>query len=81
MSPKERLHTLVDELPEADMPTAERFLAWLRDTGGKTYRDGVEEVDEPLTPEEIAEAEAGWRECQEGKAIPWEEARKRLAGG
>ncbi|MGV8123951.1 MAG: hypothetical protein AB2L14_29730 [Candidatus Xenobiia bacterium LiM19] len=38
------------------------------------------EDDEPFTDEERAEAEEGWRECQQGLGRPWSEVRKELAG-
>ncbi|HEY8393612.1 MAG TPA: helix-turn-helix domain-containing protein [Thermaerobacter sp.] len=55
------------------------------------FRRGLEEIwagrarpiepdddeDEP-TAEELADAEAGWREYLEGKARPWDEIRKEL---
>lgn len=66
---KEELHRLVDALPDEEAAVAKRFLQWLLAEGG----------EEALTPEEIAEAEAGWQEYLEGKARPWSEVRKELA--
>lgn len=74
---RERLRRLVDELPEAEMGAAERFLDFLR-LHGDPSPAGVQEVDEPLTPEEIARAEQGWRECQEGKSRPIEDVYREL---
>ncbi|HEY8416177.1 MAG TPA: helix-turn-helix domain-containing protein [Thermaerobacter sp.] len=37
-----------------------------------------EDEDDGLTEEELADAEAGWREYLEGKARPWDEVRKEL---
>ena len=36
--------------------------------------------DEPSTREEDEGAEDAWREYQQGKALPWENVRKELAG-
>ena len=68
MTVRDRLHRLVEELPEADVSAAERYLEYLRLTG----RDPVlrallnaPEDDEAETEEEriaVAEAELGIRE-------------------
>ena len=75
--PREHLRRLVDELPEAVLPSILHYAAYLRDRGPFAH---VEEVDEPLSAQEIAEAEAGWRECQEGKGIPIEDVYRELVG-
>jgi len=81
MTPKERLYQLIDELPEAELHTAERFLQYLRDKARdpllRAFMEAPED-DEPLTEEDlraIAEAE---EELARGEGIPWEEVRKRL---
>lgn len=59
---KDELHRLLDALPEEELPVVRRFLQWLiaeRDEG-----------EEPLTPEEIAEAEAGWQDYLAGRSKP-----------
>jgi|SRR5690606_5340976 len=38
-----------------------------------------DEDEEELSPEELADAETGWREYLEGKARPWEDVREELA--
>ena len=38
----------------------------------------MEEYDEPLTPEEIREAEEGWNECIEGKSRSWNDVKEEL---
>ena len=76
--PRAHLRRLVDELPERELATAARMLAYLRDTGDP-FAD-VETVDEPLTAEEIADAEAGWQECLEGKGRPIEDVYRELVG-
>lgn len=42
------------------------------------FDDVDHDEDDELTPEELADAEAGWREYLEGKARPWDEIRKEL---
>jgi hypothetical protein len=76
-----RLHRLVDELPEGEISTAERFLEYVRNVGCDSVLQGFMQApmdDEPLTAEEdgaIREAEA---ELARGEGIPWEEVRKNL---
>jgi hypothetical protein len=77
VSPRERLHVLVDELPEADVPTAERVLEALRSAPAPSY--SLE--DAPLDDEDdsdggLTEARA---QVDRGELIPHEEA-KRILG-
>ena len=66
MTTKERLHRLVDDLPEQEWHAAERFLQYLRDMATDPVLRLLEEapeVDEPLTREE----EEALRESREGR--------------
>lgn len=67
MSDRERLYCLIDELPEAELPAAERFLAFLR-------------ADEPETEEERQAVAEGKAELARGEGIPSEAAWKELLG-
>ena len=70
VSAKERLHTLIDELPESDLATAERVLCALRDTGGDPLLRMLEAApadDEPLTDEDRAAHREGWEQYQRGQ--------------
>ncbi len=58
MSVKERLHQLVEQLPEGELQTARRFLEYLRSP--QTLADEMDE--EPLS----AEAVEGLPEAEEG---------------
>lgn len=51
---KDKLHELVDELPEEETPAAQRFLEYLRDVKKKssTFKNAPID-DEPLTKEEL----------------------------
>ena len=70
---RERLHRLVEALPDSELRTAIRVLEGLK--------AAAEYDTEPLTPEEQADADAGWQEYLEGKARPWEEVRAELTRG
>lgn len=66
MTTKERLHRLIDDLPEHEWHAAERFLQYLRDMAtdpDPRLLEEAPEVEEPLTPEE----EAALRESREGR--------------
>lgn len=83
MQTRERLHRLVDELPESELHAAERYLDFLRTAGDPLLRAlaAAPVDDEPLTPDDeaaIAEARA---EYERGASIPWEELRKELLRG
>jgi hypothetical protein len=81
MTMRDRLHRLVEELPEAEVSAAERYLEYLRLTG----RDPVlcalldaPEDDEAETEEErvaVAEAEL---DIQEGRVYSLEEVNREL---
>lgn len=84
MTAKEKLYHLIDELPESELHTAERFLEYLRDMG---RCDPVLQAlanapcdDEPETEEERKAVQEARDELARGEGIPWEEARKRLLG-
>jgi hypothetical protein len=83
MGSRERLHRLVEELPEQEVPPAERFLEYLRNVGSDPVVRAflAAPVDsEPLTPEDrhaIRDAEA---EIDRGGGIPWEHAHQLING-
>jgi len=82
LTDKQRLHQLVDELPEAEWHTAERFLEYLRVAGADPFLEmlaGAAEDDEPTTPEEDQGADEAWQEYLRGEARPWETVREELA--
>ena len=70
---KEALHRLVEELPEAEVRAAARYLEYLiRD--GQPIEDPVLQAlmrapldDEPLTPEEIYDLDRARRAVAEGR--------------
>ena len=72
MTVQEKLHHLIEELPEAELHAALRFLEYLRQTG--TDADPVLQAllaappdDEPLSEEEIAESDAAWETYVTGR--------------
>lgn len=75
MSLKERLHELVDLLPDNAIPEAERRLEELASDGLVSWDDAPYD-DEPETEEErlaVAEAKA---DLAAGRVVPHEEARR-----
>ena len=83
MTNKERLHTLVDELPEEVVRAVELFMefALIRARSGgldpvlRAFLSAPED-DEPLSPEEIAAIEEG-----RGDVVPWSEYIDRQRAG
>lgn len=82
MTIKERLHQLIEELPDRELPAAQRFLEYLRNCGDPVLRAFLEapEDDEPETPEEAAAVQEALEELAKGETVPWDEARRRLLG-
>ena len=65
------LHALVDRLPPDAREVARRVLSALVAQG--------EFDEEPLTPEEEADAEEGWQAYLHGEGKPLDEVRRNLA--
>lgn len=83
MSIKERLHRLVDQLPESEAPAAERFLQYLRDLGADPVLRALTnapEDDEPLTDEDREAIREGQEDVTAGRTYTTAEARKALRG-
>ncbi|MBI4320610.1 MAG: hypothetical protein HY675_19135 [Chloroflexi bacterium] len=80
MSPRERLHKLVEEIAEDDVLAAEKFLAFLRSQHDpvRAAIDAAPIDDEPEDDEErqaVAKAEA---QFARGEGIPHDEALRHL---
>ena len=77
---RDNLHKLIDELPEADLPTAERVLEALRATADPVGQalDSALEDDEPETDEEAAAIATAWEEHRKGEHLTTEELRRKL---
>ena len=73
MSLKDKLHSLVDKLPESEHRSAQRFLEFLC-CASRGY-------DEPLSPEEAAGSDRAWQDHMEGRdaGVPLEEVRRKLS--
>lgn len=81
MTEKERLHTLVEDLPEPEVHAALRFVESLRQKAADPVARALQEApfdDEPLTAEDLVELEAAERDRQEGRVVPHDEARREL---
>lgn len=82
MSARERLHRVVELLPEDEVEAALRFVESLHDTqrGDEFTRVLMEapEDDEPLSPDEISRLDRAAEEARKGQTIPWEEVRRQI---
>ena len=81
MITKTDLHELVDQLPEAEVTTAKRFLEYLRDThNDPVLRSPIEAPadDESLTPEDIAAIEQGKADIRACRYLTSQEAKRQL---
>jgi hypothetical protein len=77
---REELHGLVDDLSDHDLPTAKRFLAYLRNIRDPLIRKMVEAPydDEPLTEEDIAALDEAWEDVAAGRLVSDEEVKREL---
>jgi len=81
MTDKERLHSLVEDLPEAEVHAALRFVQYLRQEALDPVARALQEApydDEPVTAEDLAELEAAERDRQQGRVVSHDEARREL---
>ena len=81
MELKDRLHSLVDGLPESEVPAAERFLEYLRLAGTDPVLHTLltaPEDDEPETPEEREAVAEARRDIASGNVFSLEEVRREL---
>ena len=80
MQTRERVHRLVDELPEDELLAVEQLLAERRGKPGGflgTFADAPED-DEPLTAEDIAAIDEAYADIAAGRTISHDELWRRL---
>jgi len=80
MQTRERVHRLIDQLPENALDDVERFLAQ-RGAGGSAFRRALEaasEEDEPVSPEEAAAIEEAYADVAAGRVVKDDELWRRL---
>jgi hypothetical protein len=80
MSTRDSLHRLLDELPESELATAERFLHYLRATADPVLRALLEAPpdDEAETEEERQAVQEAREELARGEVRTLEEVRREL---
>jgi hypothetical protein len=77
---RDELRQLLDQLPDQDLYTAKRFLAYLRNTRDPVMQKLVETPydDEPLTEEDEAALAEAWEAIARGEVYTHEEVRREL---
>jgi hypothetical protein len=80
MPTRDTLHRLIDEPPESELTTAERFLNYLRATADPVLRALLEAPpdDEPETEEERRAVQEAREELVRGEVRTLEEVRREL---
>ena len=80
MSTRDRLHRLIDELPESELTTAERFLHYLCATADPVLRALLEAPldDEPETDEERQDVQEAREELARREVRTLAEVRREL---
>lgn len=77
------LHTLVDELPEVELPAARRFLEYLRIQADDPLRAALKAApvdEEPLTDADLEAIRQGLEEKARGETVPHEEVERLMRG-
>ncbi len=77
---KERLYRLVDQIPEGEVHTAERFLEYLAASDDPVLRSlmNAPEDDEPVTPEEEEAVREALEDVAAGRMHTLEEVKQEL---
>ena len=80
MEKRQALHTLVDELPEPELPAAKRFLEYLRQAADplQAALDSAPVDDEPLTEDDRAAIREGFGDQARGETVSHEEVKRLL---
>lgn len=80
MTVKDRLHRLVDLLPEPELHAAESYLAFLHAQHDPLLRAllSAPADDEPYTDAERAAVAEAWADVRAGRAVSDEELRREL---
>jgi len=81
MQDRQTLHTLVDELPEPELPVAQRFLEYLGQQGRDPLREflaTVPEDDEPVSEEDRTAIRQGHEDRAKGEVMSQDEVVSRL---
>ena len=84
MTDRERLHDLVEDLPESEVHAALRFVEYLRHSEDDPVLAALRNAppdDEPLTEEDVAALEEAYEDLAQGRVVSHEEARRRLLLG
>ncbi len=78
MQTRDRLHQLIDDLPEADLPAIERFLNGWGASDDSLLRAlaNAPEDDEPLTPDDEAAIDEGMDAIARGDMVSSAELRR-----
>jgi len=83
MTERDRVHALIETLPEDELRVARRFLEFLGTESPSPLLRALQAApldDEPLTEEDRVALEEGERDRVEGRIVSHEEARRRLLG-
>lgn len=83
MTERERLHELIEDLPEGEVHAALRFVEYLRHSDDDPVLRALEEAppdDEPLSEDDVAALEEAWEDVRQGRLVSHEELRRQVLG-
>ena len=80
MQVRERLHRLIDQLPDAELDRVERLFIQDADGAIETAIADAPDDDEPLTPEDETALSDAYADLAAGRVVSHDQARRRLLG-
>lgn len=80
MEDRMTLHALVDEIPEPELPTARRFLEYLRQTADPLWLalESAPLDDEPVTDDDVNAIREGLAGKAQGETLSHDEVKQML---
>ena len=77
---RERLHTLIDRIPEVEISTAQRFLEYLASTAAFRAAILASPDDEPVTPDDADAIARARKEIESGRVVSHDEIVREFGG-
>ncbi len=83
MTQREQLHALVEEIPEAELPPAVRFMEFLKSQAKDPFWLAHQRApidDEPATDEDLLALEEGLDDLAKGRTLSQGQVRQQVLG-
>ncbi len=84
MTQRDQLHALVEEIPEAELPPAVRFMEFLKSQAEDPFllaHRRAPDDDEPITEDDLRALEEGLEDLAGDRTLSQAQVRQQLPGG